>query len=66
LVYQEQAYKKRAMEKAGELVKLLWWMTHEGQKYTEPLHYAPLPTQVVKKAEKIINSITYNGNPIHK
>ena len=66
LVYQEQAYKKRAMEKAGELVKLLWWMTHEGQKYTGPLHYAPLPTQAVKKAEKIIKSITYNGNPIHK
>jgi len=66
LVYQEQAYKKRAMEKAGELVKLLWWMTHEGQKYTDPLHYAPLPTQAVKKAEKIIKSITYNGKPIHK
>jgi len=66
LVYQEQAYKKRAMEKAGELVKLLWWMTHEGQTYTEPLHYAPLPTQAVKKAEKIIHSITYDGKPIHR
>jgi phosphate transport system substrate-binding protein len=66
LVYQEQAYKKRSLEKALALVKLLWWITHEGQRYTEPLHYAPLPTQAVKKAEKIIKSITYNGNPIYK
>ncbi len=66
LVYQEQAYKKRSMEKVDELVKLLWWMTHEGQKYAEPLHYAPLSAAAVKKAEKIIRWITYNGNPIQK
>jgi len=66
LVYQEQAYKKRSLEKADELVKLLWWMTHEGQKYAEPLHYAPLPSEAIKKAEKVIGSVTYNGNPIQK
>ena len=66
LVYQEQAYKRRSIEKADELVKLLWWMAHEGQKYAEPLHYAPLSAAAVKKAEKIIRSITYNGNPIQK
>lgn len=64
LAYKEQAYKKRSMEKARELVKLIWWMTHEGQKYTEPLHYAPLPEEAVKRVEKIIKSITYNGGPI--
>jgi phosphate transport system substrate-binding protein len=64
LVYREQAYNRRAWEKARELVKLLWWMTHEGQQYTEPLHYAPLPTEAVRKAEKIIGSITYNGREI--
>ena len=66
LVYQEQASKKRSIEKADELVKLLWWMTHEGQKYAEALHYAPLSAAAVKKAEKIIRWITYNGNPIQK
>ena len=66
LVYQEQAYKRRSIEKADKLVKLLWWMTHEGQKYAEPLHYASLPPEAVKKAEKIIRSITHNGNRIQK
>jgi phosphate transport system substrate-binding protein len=66
LVYQEQSYRKRSMEKAQELVKLLGWMTHEGQQYTESLHYAPLPAEAVRKAEKIIKSITYNGEQIHR
>lgn len=64
LVYREQAYKKRPMEKATELVKLLWWMTHEAQRYTEPLHYGQLPEQAREKAEKIIKSIIYDGEPI--
>ena len=66
LVYQEQAYKKRSTQKAEELSKLLWWMIHEGQRYTEPLHYAPLSAAAVKKAKNIIMWITYNGNPIQK
>ncbi|MFB0505400.1 MAG: phosphate ABC transporter substrate-binding protein PstS [Thermodesulfobacteriota bacterium] len=66
LVYQEQSYRKRSPEKGRELVRLLWWMTHEGQKYTEPLHYAPLSAEAAKKAEKIVKSITCNGNPVHK
>ncbi len=64
LVYREQNYDGRKKERAEALVKLIWWMTHEGQKYTKPLHYAPLPSQAVLKAEKIIKSITYNGRRI--
>jgi phosphate transport system substrate-binding protein len=64
LVYKEQNYEGRSREKAEALVKLLWWMTHEGQKYTKELHYAPLPREAVLKAEKIIKSITYNGKKI--
>jgi phosphate transport system substrate-binding protein len=41
-------------------------MTHEGQKYAEPLHYAPLSKAAVGKAEKLIKSITYNEKPILK
>lgn len=61
LVFQEQAYRRRSEEKAKALVPTLWWMTHEGQKYAEPLHYAPLPTEAIRKAERIIGSITYDG-----
>jgi phosphate transport system substrate-binding protein len=64
LVYQEQAYQKRSMEKAKELVRVLWWMIHEGQRYAKPLHYAPLPDQALIKAEKLIKSICYHGKPI--
>lgn len=64
LVYKEQNYKGRPKDRAKALVNLLWWITHNGQKYTEPLDYAPLPPEAVKKAEAIIKSITYNGKQI--
>jgi phosphate transport system substrate-binding protein len=64
LVYKEQNYSDKNEEKAKELVKLLWWMTHEGQKYAEPLQYAPLSKKAVEKAEKLIKSVMYKGSPI--
>ena len=64
IVFKEQNYNQRPQEKAQEVIKLLWWMTHQGQKYAEPLKYAPLPKAAVKKAEKIIESITYNGKSL--
>ena len=66
LVYKEQNYAKRSEENAKELVKLLWWMTHEGQTYAEPLHYAPLSKKAVEKTEKLIKSVTYKGSAIMK
>jgi phosphate ABC transporter phosphate-binding protein len=35
----------------GKLKDFLWWVTHEGQKEMEKLHYAPLPEGLVKKIE---------------
>jgi len=66
LVYKEQNYAGKSEEKAKEVVKLLWWMTHEGQKYTEPLEYAPLSKKAVEKAEKLIKSISYKSSVIMK
>ena len=66
LVYKEQNYADRSEEKAKELVKLLWWMTHEGQKHAEPLHYALLSKKAVEKAEKLIKSISYKEKPLMK
>jgi phosphate transport system substrate-binding protein len=66
LVYKDQSYGDRSEEKAKELVKLLWWMTHEGQKYTEPLEYAPLSKKAVEKAEKLIKSISYKLSVVMK
>jgi phosphate transport system substrate-binding protein len=66
LVYKEQNYAEKSEEKAKELVKLLWWMTHEGQKNAEPLHYAPLSKKAVEKAEKLIKSISYKASLVMK
>ncbi|MBU0581432.1 MAG: phosphate ABC transporter substrate-binding protein PstS [Candidatus Margulisbacteria bacterium] len=61
LVYQQQKYDNRAKDQAKTLVDLLWWMTHDGQKYAEPMHYAPLPEAAISKVESIIKAIKY-GN----
>jgi phosphate transport system substrate-binding protein len=66
LVYKEQSYGARSSGKAKALAKLLWWATHEGQQYCADLLYAPLPKEAVAKAEKILRSVTYNGQPILK
>lgn len=59
IVFKDQNYNLRTMEKGRVLAQLLWWMTHEGQKYVAPLQYAPLPRAAVEKAEKLIGSMTY-------
>jgi phosphate transport system substrate-binding protein len=64
LVYKEQNYDNRSKDKVTAMMKLLWWMVHDGQQYAEPLAYAKLPAEVVTKAEAILKSVTYNGAPI--
>jgi phosphate transport system substrate-binding protein len=66
IVYKEQNYGSRSKEKASETVNLIWWMTHEGQRYAEPLEYAPLSKNAVVKAEHLIKSITYDSSAILK
>ena len=58
-------YKDQPNELKGRaIVKFLWWMSHEGQKYADDLLYAPLPTPVVKQIEAKIKQITYQGKPL--
>lgn len=64
LLYEEQAYDGRSFEQAKATVDLLWWMIHEGQRYTTPLQYAPLPEAAVSRAEAILKSVTYNRKKI--
>jgi phosphate transport system substrate-binding protein len=66
LAYKEQNNGKNTREKAMELAKLLWWMTHQGQKYAEPLSYSPLSKSAVQKAEVLIRSLTFGGGPLMK
>ena len=66
LVYKEQRYGDRSEQKARDLVNLVWWMNHEGQKYAEPMQYAPLSRTAAEKAEKLIKSVTYGGKQVMK
>jgi phosphate transport system substrate-binding protein len=47
--------------KALALTRMLWWVIHDGQQYCEVLDYAPIPSDAVKQAEKLIKKITING-----
>jgi len=64
LIYKEQNYEGRSKEKATQLLKLLWWNIHDGQKYCEALTYAPLSKSAVKAAEAVLKSATFGGKAI--
>ena len=60
LVYKNQ--KDAAKGKA--LVDFLWWGIHDGETFAKDLQYAPLPADIVKRAEAKINSVTANGTAL--
>ena len=56
------AYKNQKDAAKGKaLVDFLWWGIHDGEGFAKDLQYAPLPADIVKRAEGKINSITANG-----
>ena len=57
LVYKNQ----KDAGKGKALVDFLWWGIHEGEAFAKELQYAPLPTDIVKRAEAKISSVTANG-----
>jgi phosphate transport system substrate-binding protein len=64
LVYQNQSYNNRKEASAKATIDLINYVIHEGQKYAEPLGYAPLPDAAVKKAEEILKSVTFDSKPL--
>jgi len=60
LVYKEQ----KDPVKGKALVDFLWWAIHDGQQMASEMGYAPLPAEVVTKAEARIKSITHQGKPL--
>jgi phosphate transport system substrate-binding protein len=57
LVYKNQ----RGAAKGKALVDFLWWGIHDGEAFAKDLQYAPLPADIVTRAESKINSITAAG-----
>jgi phosphate transport system substrate-binding protein len=64
LLFKQQNYDGRQEAKAKEVVKLVWWMTHEGQQFTAPLIYAPLPKEALKVVEANLKSIGFDGKSL--
>jgi phosphate transport system substrate-binding protein len=62
LAYKEQ---KDAV-KGKALVDFLWWGIHDGEQFAKDLQYAPLPPEIIKRAEAKINSITSGGKPLRQ
>lgn len=59
LVYENMS----EVQKAKALAEFLWWAVHDGQKFSEDLHYAPLPAKVVAKVEKQLKELKVGGKP---
>src|ERR1041384_6302818 len=60
LVYKEQ----KDATKGKALVDFLWWGIHDGEQFAKDLQYAPLPEDIVKRAEGKISSITAGGQAL--
>ena len=60
LVYKNQ----KDAGKGKALVDFLWWGIHDGEAFAKDLQYAPLPADIVKRAEAKINSVTAGGTPL--
>jgi phosphate transport system substrate-binding protein len=50
--------------KALAMARYFWWGTHEGQAFAKDLGYAPLPADVLAKAEAKIRSMASGGKPV--
>ena len=50
--------------KGKVFVDFLWWGIHDGEQFARELQYAPLPADIVKRAEAKLNSITAGGKPL--
>jgi phosphate transport system substrate-binding protein len=63
VVYQNQSNG----DKGQAIANMLWWVIHDGQQYSTPLNYVPLPDTIVTKGEAQIKSMKcgsgacYNG-----
>jgi phosphate transport system substrate-binding protein len=64
IIYKEQKYNNRSLDRATRLLKLLSWMIHDGQQYSGALNYAPLSPAAVNVGDAILKTATYDGKPI--
>lgn len=62
LVYRDQTDSQKALA----IARLMWWATHDGQKFNKDLQYAVVPQGLTSKSEQFILQINVNGTPVLK
>jgi phosphate transport system substrate-binding protein len=60
LVYKNQTDQPKALAMA----RLMWWATHDGQRFNKDLQYAVVPQGLTTKSETFIRQINVNGTPV--
>jgi len=60
LLYKEQ----KDATKGKALVDFLWWGIHDGEQFAKELQYAPLPADIIRRAEGKISLITAGGKAL--
>jgi phosphate transport system substrate-binding protein len=58
------AYKNETDQaKAIALTRMLWWATHDGQRFNKDLAYATVPDAITARSEQFIRQIMVGGKP---
>lgn len=58
------AYKNQSDQaKAVALTRMLWWATHEGQRFNQDLAYATVPDAITARSEQFVRQIAVEGEP---
>ena len=52
------------IDKAKALAQFFWWAIHDGQQYSQPLIYVPLPQNVVSADEQLLRSLNFQGQAL--
>lgn len=66
VVYKEQNYSNRPIERPKQLTRLLNYVIYNGQKGVQSLGYQSLSPTLVKEADKTLRQVTYNTKPLQK
>ena len=61
IVYQNQTNTDKGMA----IANMLWWVIHDGQQYSTPLGYVPLPANIVTLSEAQIKSMKCGSGPCY-
>lgn len=61
ILYKDLGNNGKTITKAKSMIDFFHWMILDGQKFTKPLDYSPLPESAVKRADYILHQTRFNN-----